>query len=160
MLLFKGLGLRWFICAIWPLILLLSTGCQTASGPLGPIGSDWTVQEGQALWRPRRGLPELGGELVVARHTNGSCLVRFDKTPLNLVLAQTTRTNWVIQFPPRQMSFGGRHAPSTRFAWLYLHCLLAGEKLPARFRGEHRPDGHWRLENPRSGETLEGYLTP
>ena len=153
--------LGWVFCAFFLPILWLTTGCQTANRSLFTIaGPGWKVQEGQALWRPRRGMPELGGEVLLARHADGACLVQFAKTPLPLVLAQTTRTNWLIQFPPRHMGFGGRHTPPQRFAWLYLHCLLAGEPLGADLRGECRPDGHWRLENVRSGETLEGYLTP
>jgi hypothetical protein len=126
----------------------------TASGP------GWRVQEGQALWRPRRGLPELAGEIVVASHADGCCEVQFAKTPLPLVLAQTTKTNWLIQFPPRRMSFAGQRAPPASFAWLYLRSALAGEPLPRQFHFHTKPDGGWRLENTRSGETLEGFLAP
>ena len=147
--------------ALWA-ALLFSTGCQTpmekslftASGP------GWRVQEGQALWRPRKEFPELGGEIVMASRADGCCEVQFTKTPLPIVLAQTTKTNWLIQFPPRQMSFAGRRSPPTSFAWLYLHAALAGEPLPRQFRFHTKPDGGWRLENVRSGETLEGFLTP
>ncbi len=77
---------------------------------------------------------------------------------MSLVLAQTTRTNWLIQFPAGRMSFTGHGRPPTRFAWLYLHAALSGEPLPAPLRFERKPDGGWRLENTRSGETLEGFL--
>jgi len=87
-------------------------------------------------------------------------MIQFTKTPLPLVMAQTTGTNWLIRFPPRQMGFRGRRTPPARFAWLHLHSLLAGEKLSDRFQGELGPDGSWRLENTRSGETIKGYLAP
>ena len=142
--------------------LLLSAGCRTATqSPLfTATGPGWRVQEGQALWRPGRGFPELGGELVMASHEDGRCAIEFAKTPLPLVLAQTTRTNWLIAFPPRRMSFAGRRAPPTRFAWLYLHAALSGDPLPATLRFQRKPDGGWRLENTRSGETMEGFLAP
>jgi hypothetical protein len=142
-------------------ILMICSGCQTATKSLFTAsGPGWHVQEGQALWRPRRGYPELGGELLVASHADGRCLVEFSKTPLALVAAQTTRTNWLIQFPPRRMSFSGRGEPPSRFAWLYLGPALSGEKLPAAFHFERNAEGGWRLENSKSGETLEGFLVP
>lgn len=157
------------ICLLYPALwlalgagILLSAGCRTATqSPLfTATGPGWRVQEGQALWRPGRRYPELGGELVMASDAEGRCAIQFTKTPLPLVLAQTTRTNWLIEFPPRRMSFGGRRAPPTRFAWLYLHAALYGDSLPSTLRFERKPDGGWRLENTRSGETLEGFLAP
>jgi hypothetical protein len=143
-------------------VLVLCPGCRTATeAPLfAATGPGWRVQEGQALWRPRQRLPELGGDLVVASHEDGRCLLQFTKTPLPLVLAQTTRTNWLIQFPPQGLSFTGRRKPSTRFAWLYLQAALSGEPLPAGLVFQRNKDGGWRLENARSGETLEGFLSP
>ena len=143
-------------------IPMFSVGCRTASeAPLfKAAGPGWHVQEGQALLRPGRQFPELGGELVVASHEDGRCIIQFAKTPLPLVLAQTTRTNWRIEFPPRRMSFGGHQPPPARFAWLYLSAALCGDSLPATLRFQRKPDGGWRLENTRSGETVEGFLGP
>lgn len=142
--------------------LLACGGCHTA--PKTPLfnvsGSGWRVEEGQALWRPGRQSPELGGELVVAKDNDGRCMVQFAKTPLPLVLAQTTRTHWRIEFPQRRMEFGGPRPPPTRFAWLYLPAGLAGESLPARYHFERKADGGWRLENTRTGESVEGFLGP
>jgi hypothetical protein len=146
----------------WLSLLVLLVGCRTArETPLfKAAGPGWRVQEGQALWRPGRQFPELGGELVVASHDGGCCSIEFAKTPLPLVLAQTTRTNWLIEFPPRRMSFAGRQPPPTRFAWLYLSAALSGEPLPSGLRFRRKPDRGWRLENTRSGETVEGFLDP
>jgi hypothetical protein len=102
----------------------------------------------------------LGGELVMASHEDGRCAIQFTKTPLPLVMAQTTRTNWLIEFPPQRMSFAGRRAPPTRFAWLYLSAALSGESLPSTLHFQRKPDGGWRLENTRSGESVEGFLAP
>ena len=93
-------------------------------------------------------------------HEDGRCAIEFAKTPLSLVSAQTTRTNWLIQFPAGRMDFTGRRQPPARFAWLYLHAALSGESLPPALRFERKPDGGWRLENTRTGETLEGFLGP
>jgi hypothetical protein len=118
------------------------------------------VQEGQALWRPGRRFPELGGEIVMASHEDGRCVIQFAKTPLPLVMAQTSHTNWFIQFPPQKVSFAGRGAPPARFVWLHLSAAFRGKPLPAHLSFRPKPDGAWRLENTRSGETLDGFLAP
>jgi hypothetical protein len=142
-------------------VLLLCGGCHTATKSLFVAsGPEWQVKEGQALWRPRRGFPELGGDLVFASDAQGRYFLQFAKTPMSLVSAQTTRTQWLIEFPPRGWSFSGHGKPPKRFAWLYLPAALAGEPLPKPMRFDHKPDGGWRLENTRSGETVEGFLGP
>jgi len=142
-------------------VLVLSCGCQTTTQSLFTAsGPGWHVQQGQALWRPKNGLPEIGGDLVLAGDTNGRALIQFDKTPMSLVFVQTTSDRWLIRFPQQQMGFSGHGSGPARFAWLYLPSALAGKPLPAPFHFERKPDGGWRLENTRTGETLEGFLSP
>jgi hypothetical protein len=97
---------------------------------------------------------------VVASDHQGRCFIQFAKTPMSLVSGQTTPTHWLIQFPSGKMSFSGRGEPSTRFAWLHLPRALIGQPLPRSLHFELKPDGSWRLENSRSGETVEGFLAP
>jgi hypothetical protein len=142
-------------------VLVILCGCQTTPEALFTAsGPGWRVQQGQALWRPKRGLPEFGGDLVLASHADGRCWVQFDKTPLSMVSAQTTGTNWLISFPQRQMSFTGRGSGPARFAWLYLCAALAGKALPSPLHFERDAAGGWRLENTRTGETVAGYISP
>ena len=141
--------------------LALLCGCYTTTQSLFTAnGPGWHVQQGQALWQPHSGLPEFGGDLVLASNPDGRTLIQFDKTPLSMVLAQTTPTRWFIRFPQRQISFSGHGTPPTRFAWLYLPAALNGKPLPLGFDFERKPDGGWRLENTGTGEILEGYLSP
>ena len=141
--------------------LVLLCGCQTANQNLFTAsGPGWHVQQGQALWRPQRGLPEFGGDLVLASDEDGRCLIQFDKPPLSLVSAQTTPTQWLIRFPQRQMTLSGHGPGSTRFDWLHLSAAIAGKPLPPSLHFERKPDGGWRLENSSTGETLEGFLSP
>jgi hypothetical protein len=140
---------------------LFLCGCQspiqnlfTATGP------DWQVRQGQAVWRPGRGYPEFGGDLVLASDNAGRHLIQFDKTPMSILSAQTTSNRWLIKFPQRNLSFSGFGAGSTRFSWLYLPLALDGQRLPRALHFERKPDGGWRLENSRTGETLEGFLSP
>jgi hypothetical protein len=142
-------------------LLFVAAGC-LSSRPIisNASGPGWRVQQGQALWRPNRHRPELAGELVLASHPGGSCSLEFSKAPFPVVRAQTTRTNWFIQFPSQGIGLRGGGAPPARFAWLHLHSALCGQPLPRALRFERKTDGGWRLVNTRSGETLEGFLTP
>jgi hypothetical protein len=141
--------------------LVLAGGCQTTTQNLfTATGPNWHVQQGQALWRPKSGLPEFGGDLVLATNPDGRAFTQFDKTPLSMVFAQTTPTRWFIRFPQQQIHFSGHGSPPTRFAWLYLPAALDGKSLPLAFHFERKPDGGWRLENTGTGEILEGYLSP
>jgi hypothetical protein len=155
---------RFYRAALGALLLtvsLLGAGCQTSTKSLFiASGPNWHIEQGQVLWRPGSRFPEVAGELVFGSDDSGRSFLQFAKTPMLLVSAQTTQTNWLIQFPLGKMSFAGRRNPPTRFGWLYLHHALASEPLPRSFKFERRPDGSWRLENRRSGETLEGFLAP
>jgi hypothetical protein len=158
---FEGHLPRFFLWSASLAMLALFCGCRTTTQNLFTASDPgWHVQQGQALWRPERGLPEFGGDLVLAGDANGRCLLQFDKTPLSMVFAQTTTNRWLIRFPQQQMGFSGHGPPPTRFAWLYLHAALTGEQLPPALHFERRPQGGWRLENTRTGEILEGFLSP
>ena len=148
-------------CLFLLVSLLCLGGCQTATQSLfTATGPGWRVQQGQALWRPLRGLPEFGGDLVLASDKAGRHLIQFDKTPIAILSAQPTSNRWWINFPQRSQSFSGSGRGSTRFGWLYLTPALEGQTLPKNFHFERKPDGGWRLENSRTGETLEGFLSP
>jgi len=138
-------------------------GCQTTPKNLfAATGPGWRVQQGQALWRPQRGLPEFGGDLVLASDDAGRHLIQFDKTPIAILSAQTTSNRWQIDFPRRHQGFSGRGYGwrASHFGWLFLPAALDGKTLPGNFHFERKPDGGWRLENSRTGETLEGFLSP
>jgi hypothetical protein len=157
----KGFLIRHFLRSVSLISLALFCSCQTTTKSLFTAsGPGWNVQVGQALWRPARGMPEIGGDLVFAHDQEGRHLLQFDKTPMSMVAAQTTSNRWLIQFPPRQMSLSGHGPGPSRFLWLYLPTALAGEKLPPALHFERKPDGGWRLENSHTGETLEGFLAP
>ncbi len=144
----------------WLAALVFCAGCQTPKSLFTASGPGWQVQQGQALWRPARTAPEIAGDLLVAGNGDGLCFIQFSKTPMTLVSVQTTRTNWLIEFPPRRLAFTGRKKPLDHFAWLYLPAALCGQPLPAELDFQRKADGGWRLANTRSGETLEGFLAP
>jgi len=158
---FAGHLPRLFLRSVPLAALVFLCGCQTTTQNLfTAAGPGWHVQQGQALWRPKNGLPEFGGDLVMASNVDGRALVQFDKTPLSMVFAQTTTNRWLIRFPQGQMSFSGDGPAPTRFAWLYLPAALEGKRLPPPLIFGKKPDGSWRLENTVTGEILKGYLSP
>ena len=75
------------------------------------------MQQGQALWRPKQGYPEIAGDLVMATDDTGRCLILFDKTPMSMVSVQTTSTNWLVRFPQADMMFTGHGQKPARLAW-------------------------------------------
>jgi hypothetical protein len=157
---FEGHLPRLFLRSVLLAALVCLCGCRTPQSLFTATGSGWRIQQGQALWRPKSGLPEFGGDLVLARNPDGRELIQFDKTPMSIMFAQITSNRWLIRFPQRQLGFSGHEPAPTRFAWLYLPAALDGKPLPSRFQFERKPDGNWRLENTRTGEIIEGYLSP
>lgn len=140
--------------------LALLLGCRTPSEPAFPApgGTHWHVQQGQAVWCPGRGRPELAGEVLVASASGNRWFTELTKTPLALVTASRSERRWRIAFPGAARRYAGRGAPPKRFLWLYLGPALAGETLPGEVTFERKPEGRWRLANPRTGESLEGFL--
>jgi hypothetical protein len=153
-------ALRWLELIPWSGlgVILLCAGCRTAP-PLPPAdfsAPGWRVQQGQAIWKPLRNKPELAGELLLATHRNGQVFVQFSKTPFPLATARTAGESWQIEFGTGDRSWRGRGRPPARFVWFQLARALADAPLDRPWRFERRADGRWRLENRRTGETLEG----
>ncbi len=142
--------------------LLFFSGCETdkTQNLFAVTGSTWAIKQGQGLWTARSGAPQIGGDIVLASDGNGRSLVQFDKTPLTIVTAQTTPERWLIRFPQGGGVWAGHQPAPPRTIWLYLGDALAGKPLPKPLHFEQKPDGNWRLENPKTGEILEGFLSP
>jgi hypothetical protein len=140
--------------------LIVFCGCATTPENLFTVsGPGWTVQQGQALWTPRSGAPQIGGDLVLATDGKGSALVQFEKMPMSLVTAQVTPEFWTIRFPQGGGFWKGHQPAPTRTIWLYLPAALAGKPLPEPLHFNQESGGNWRLENVKTGEILEGFLS-
>ena len=143
------------------ILMPFAFGCRTGGNPVfSTAGPGWRLQEGQALWRPKKLMPEIGGEIVIASHADGRCVIEFSKSPLTLAVAQTSPAGWMISFPPADRRFSGRGNPPQSFLWLHLNAALTGKPLPKQVHFRSNSAGGWRLENVRTGESLEGYLAP
>jgi hypothetical protein len=139
-------------------------GC-TSIAPLPPVdphAPGWQVREVSAVWRPRRGAPELIGELLFAANpTSAARLVQFSKQGLPLVTAQVATNGWEISSPLSPGGHRGRLPAPGRVLWFQLDALPPGSKpaSPWRLLSES-PVGGWTLVNDRTGESLEVVVPP
>lgn len=144
------------------LLLMICAGCRTAP-PLPPAdfsAPGWHVRQGQAVWLPSQNGSELAGDLLLATNANGDFFVQFSKMPFPLATAQTSGDQWQIEFGADKYSWHGRGTPPERFGWFQLPRALAGAKMAGSWNFEKPAADSWRLENPRTGEVLEGEFFP
>ena len=149
---------------VLPLLLMavLAAGCRTAPPlPAADFSAPgWRVQQGQAVWKPSPSRPELAGDLLLATNANGNFFVQFSKTPFPLATAQVSGGQWQIEFGANKFSRQGRGTPPDRFAWFQLPRALLGTPAGGNWKFAHPNSSSWRLENLRTGETLEGEFFP
>ena len=151
--------IRWW-CGAALLLALLAASCRTIP-PLPPVNlaePGWTLQQGQALWRSQRDAPEIAGEILFATHPGGRTVLQLTKTPLPFVSAQTSGESWQIEFVPQRRSFSGKGTPTTRLLWIHLARALNGTKPPAPLEFKQAEPHGFTLENPKSGESISGFL--
>ncbi|HVV01687.1 MAG TPA: hypothetical protein VHH88_10025 [Verrucomicrobiae bacterium] len=139
-----------------------SIGCQTARPiPKADLSAPgWNIRQGEAIWKPDRQKPELAGDLLLATRPDGRVLVQFSKTPFPVVVAQKTSHMWEIRVPIQNKRYSGHGKPPRRLIWLYLPGILAGHAPPKGWHFKRLENDRWRLANPSTGETVEGYLSP
>jgi len=113
----------------------------------------------QFVWTPGRDAPEVVVDLQVWNRSGGECVLEVSKAGLPLALAHVTNDRWEIE-----SAAGQRHAasglPPVRVGWLQLARALAGQTPTPPWRVDDAEPRQWRLTNTRSGERLEGLLTP
>jgi hypothetical protein len=144
------------------LIVALCGGCTSAvrlpQVDLSQAG--WHTQQGQAVWKPPGPRPEIAGDLLLATNQNGDFFVQFSKVPFTVATAEGIGRNWQIQFGAHDYHRHGHGAPPDRFVWFELPPAELGLNKGRHWKFSREPDGQWRLENARSGETLTGRFFP
>ena len=141
--------------------LCVGVSCRTPA-PLPPFDlstADWKVLQGQAVWKPPHSRLEIAGDLLIATRPGGDMLVQFSKTPFPLVTARVSGGVWEIEFGTEQRHWRAPGRPPSRFGWFQLPEALAAGAA----RGDWRFEGQgasWKFSNPKTGEELEGELSP
>lgn len=149
------------LASLWLLAFFISS-CRTIP-PLPPVNlseSGWTLRQGQAVWRSKRDAPEIAGEILFATHSGGRTVLQLTKNPLPFVSAQTSGDDWQIEFVPERRRFSGRGTPTPRLLWIHLARALNGAKPPAPLKFEQTEPHGFTLENPKTGESISGFLNP
>ena len=122
---------------------------------------EWTVLQGQAVWRANRHAPEIAGEILVATNTAAHTLVQFTKTPFPFVVARSTPDTWQIEVPTKNRRYSRHGQPPDRIFWFQLLRAISGAPLSKNFTWKNATLGSeqgWRLENNSTGESLEGFF--
>jgi hypothetical protein len=138
------------------ILVLFFSGCSSA--PLAPANLSvpgWTVQQGQAIWKPTASRPEIAGDLIMATNADGDCFIQFTKTPFTIATAQIAAGRWQLQFSNDQYSWRGNNPPPNRFVWFQLPPALLGAPIAANWQFQSTTNG-WQFTNSNTGETLEG----
>jgi hypothetical protein len=150
----------WWKTSVLLLGLALASSCRTgpALPPVNVAEPGWKLQQGQAVWRPRREAPEIAGEILFATYPGQQTLLQLTKNPLPFVTAQTSGDRWQITFVPQGRKFSGTGTPSPRLLWVHLARALTGTKPPAPLHFELKGVQNFTLENPASGESITGFL--
>jgi hypothetical protein len=120
----------------------------------------WRVREGQAVWKPSADRPELAGDLLLATNANGNCFIQFSKLPFPLATAQVAGDRWEVEFGAARYSWHGQGAPPARIGWLQLPRALLGGSIGGNWQFTRMGTNSWRLQNARTGESLEGEFFP
>lgn len=143
-------------------VAAISAGCRTVPSlpPADLSASGWRVQQGQAVWKPDQRRPELAGELLLATNAIGDCFVQFSKPPFTLATARLHDGHWQIEFGTGEHIWRGAGQPPPRFVWFQLPRALTGNSLKPDWNLQRREGNTWRLENARTGESLEGGFFP
>lgn len=144
----------------WCVLLVAGAGCRLLAPPLPPADlhqPGWTVLKGQAVWRLPHAQTELAGDLVLGMASDGRAYVQFTKSPFPLLVAQENLNQWEVSFPSQNKHYSGRGAPPKRLMWLYLPRILKGAPPPKGWVWR-RDANRWHLENPKTGESVEGFF--
>ncbi|MBL9172258.1 MAG: hypothetical protein JNL10_01875 [Verrucomicrobiales bacterium] len=143
-------------------VLSMGAGCSTAPTfpPVDLSEAGWKVRELPAVWRPRRGAPELTGELLVA--VNGvSRLVQFSKQGMPVLTAQVSTNGWRVSSALQAGSHTGRLPAPRQVLWFLIDGSPPKTGIQTPWRLENPgPGGGWTLSNPRTGESLETAPVP
>lgn len=107
--------------------------------------------------------PEIAGDILYFKGKEGSVALQFSKSPFPVLLTQVHSSGWQIELLTEKKTFSGDGKVPGKYGplplgWVVLSSLLAGNPAPAGWEYQKESDGNFRLTNPKTGETLNGFL--
>lgn len=143
------------------ILALLLCSCRTTPDlpPVNLSEPGWTQRQGQAVWRRERDKPEFAGELLLA--TRGDrVMLQLTKNPLPFVNVQSRGAQWELKYIQQRRFHHGDGVPDADQIWVHLARALNGTKPPAPLVFQFTAQHGFKLENPKTGETVSGFLNP
>jgi hypothetical protein len=143
------------------ILALLLCSCRTTPDlpPVNLSEPGWTQRQGQAVWRRERDKPEFAGELLLA--TRGDrVMLQLTKNPLPFVNVQSRGTQWELKYIQQRRFHHGHGVPDADQIWVHLARALNGTQPPAPLVFQLTAQHGFKLENPKTGETVSGFLSP
>ena len=147
--------------SLFVVVALLLCSCRTTSklSPVNLSEPGWTQRQGQAVWRRERDKPEFAGELLLA--TRGDrVMLQLTKNPLPFVNVQSSGINWELKYIQQRRLHRGQGVPDADLIWVHLARALNGSRPPAPLVFQLSAQHGFKLENPKTGETVSGFLSP
>ena len=141
------------------ILALALCSCRTTSHlpPVNLSEPGWTQRQGQAVWRRERDKPEFAGELLLA--TRGDrVMLQLTKNPLPFVNVQSRGSQWELKYIQQRRFHHGNDVPDADLIWVHLARALNGTQPPAPLIFQSTPPNGFRLENPKTGEMVSGFL--
>ena len=86
--------------------------------------------------------------------------MQFTKSPFTLATAQIMNGSWQMDFGDGKHSWRGHGEPPPRFVWFQLPRAFSKQDVGGSWSFARVMTNSWRLENRRTGESLEGQLIP
>jgi len=143
------------------ILALLLCSCRTTPDlpPVNLSEPGWTQRQGQAVWRRERDKQEFAGELLLA--TRGDrVMLQLTKNPLPFVNVQSRGAQWELKYIQQRRFHHGHGVPDADQIWVHLARALNGAKPPAPLVFQLTTQHGFKLENPKTGEMVSGFLNP
>ena len=147
--------------SLFVILALALCSCRTTSHlpPVNLSEPGWTQRQGQAVWRRESDKPEFAGELLLA--TQGDrVMLQLTKNPLPFVNVQSRGSQWELKYIQQRRFHHGNDVPDADLIWVHLARALNGTQPPTPLIFQSTPPNGFKLENPKTGEMVSGFLNP
>ena len=143
-------------------LMLGVTACRTSNTmpAMDFSGQDWSLTQGQVLWQINRRQALLAADFLLATNRSGDFKLALSKNPLPLADAGLVAGHWWIHYGAGSYSSSGTGHVPAHFSLFLIAPALEGRPVEPPWRFSWLTSSRWRLQNPITGESLEGINLP